>query len=273
MQAATPFPNARHIARQFRQSILRGGARFMVAVTLTVGIAACARIQHVATAPVGAVANSMSGAEKRSAPSAAVSIDELIDDLKHGGYVIVFRHAPTNRDQSDSDPLNYSDITRQRRLSAAGVELATKVGYALRELGVPVGEIYTSKYDRAIETGKLIGGHAVTTTLDVTEGGLVATPIENDRRAAALKALVGTMPAEGTNTIIVTHKPNLIDAFGPDWVSSKDAEATVFKPAGSGTVLVARLQAQEWLTAARRAHVDRLDSAGINPDRPRSTSR
>ena len=113
----------------------------------------------------------------------------------------------------------------------------------------------------------------MTTTLDVTEGGLVATPIENDRRAAALKALVGTMPAEGTNTIIVTHKPNLIDAFGPDWVSSKDAEATVFKPAGSGTVLVARLQAQEWLTAARRAHVDRLDSAGINPDRPRSTSR
>lgn len=260
MQAATPFKNARHIARQFCQSILRGGARFMPAATLVVGIAACARIQHVATAPVGAVTDSTSGAGKRNAPSAVVRIDELIDDLKHGGYVIVFRHAPTNRDQSDSDPLNYSDITRQRRLSAAGVELATKVGYALRELGVPVGEIYTSKYDRAIETGKLIGGHAVTTTLDVTEGGLVATPIENDRRAAALKSLVATIPAEGTNTIIVTHKPNLIDAFGPDWVSSKDAEASVFKPGGSGATLVVRLQAQEWLTAAAHANVDRFET-------------
>src|SRR6187549_3321354 len=150
MQAATPFPNARHIARQFWQSILRGGARFMLAGAMTLGIAACAPTQHVATAPVGAVADSRSGTEKRSAPSGVVRIDELIDDLKHGGYVIVFRHAPTNRDQSDSDPLNYSDITRQRRLSAAGVELATKVAYALRELGVPVGEIYTSKYDRAI---------------------------------------------------------------------------------------------------------------------------
>ncbi|MFL5527412.1 MAG: histidine phosphatase family protein [Gemmatimonadaceae bacterium] len=230
---------------------MRRCARFVLGAALTLGTAACARIQHVGTAPVGALADSMTGAEKKGSAPAAADIDELINDLRHGGYVIVFRHAPTNRDQSDSDPLNYSDTTHQRLLSATGIELATKVGYALRELRIPVGSVYTSRFSRAVETGKLIGGNVVTPTLDVTEGGLVATPIENDRRAAALKALVATPPSRGTNTIIVTHKPNLIDAFGADWVSSKDAEASVFKPGDNGQfTLVARLQAQQWLSAA-----------------------
>ena len=253
MQGARLSQNERHAARQFYKPILRG-ARFVLFAAITAGAAACTRIQHVTTAPVGALADSMTGAEKKGTAPAAGDIDKLINDLRHGGYVIVFRHAPTNRDQSDSDPLNYSDTTHQRLLSTKGVELATKVGRALRELGVPVGKIYTSKFSRAIETGKLIGGDAVTTTVDVTEGGLVATPIENDRRAAALKALVATPPAAGTNIVVVTHKPNLVDAFGPDWVTSKDAEASVFRPADNGpAVLLARLQAQDWINAADRA--------------------
>ena len=77
------------------------------------------------------------------------------------------------------------------------------------------------------------------------------TPIENDRRAEALKKLAGTMPEAGKNTLIVTHKPNIIDAFGKDWFEVKEGEASVFKPDSSGkAVLVARLQAADWLKAA-----------------------
>lgn len=224
----------RNAARKFYGSMTRAGRRLALGGLLTVASAACTRMQYANAAPVAATAD-----------------DKLIEDLRHGGYVIVFRHAPTNRDQSDSDPLNYSDTAHQRLLSATGVELATKIGYAVRELSIPIGKIYASKFSRAVQTAKLIGGEAVTTTLDVTEGGLVASPIENDRRAAALKSLVATMPAAGTNTVIVTHKPNLIDAFGADWVTSKDAEASVFKPSADGrATLVARLQPQEWLSAA-----------------------
>ena len=230
---------------------IRTCARFILGAALMVGSAACSRIQHFEAEPVGALANAMPGAERKTAAPAGVDMDALVADLKQGGYVIVFRHAPTNRDQADTDPLNYSDTTHQRLLSDKGRELAKEVGSALLTLKIPVGKVYTSKYSRAIETGKLIASAEVTPTLDVTEGGLVATPIENDRRSAALKQLVATAPAAGTNTVIVTHKPNLVDAFGAEWVASKEGEAGVFKPGEYGrAALIARVQASDWIRFA-----------------------
>lgn len=226
--------------------VIRTFARFVLGAALMMGTAACSRVQHVETAPVGAIADAMPGVEKKAAPGPD-DIKALISDLRNGGYVIVFRHAPTNRDQADTNPLDFSDTTHQRLLSDKGRELAGEIGNAFLALKIPVGKVYTSKYNRAIETGELIGGGQVTPTLDVTEGGVVATPIENDRRAAALKDLVATAPAAGTNTIVVTHKPNLIDAFGGDWAASKEAEAGVFKPNGKTAALVARVQASEWI--------------------------
>jgi len=63
--------------------------------------------------------------------------------------------------------------------------------------------------------------------------------------------LAGVVPAAGKNTLIVTHKPNILDAFGKDWFEVKEGEASVFKPDGSGkAVLVARVQAVDWIKAA-----------------------
>jgi len=231
--------------------IIRSGTRLILGAALAFGSMACSQIQHVEAAPVGAIADSMPGADRKAAAPAPVDTKALVADLKHGGYVIVFRHAPTNRDQADTDPLNYSDTTHQRLLSDKGRTLAAQIGAAFLELKIPVGRVYTSEYSRAVETGRLIGGGNVTPTLDVTEGGLVATPIENDRRASALKELVATPPAAGTNTIIVTHKPNLVDAFGADWLSSKEADAAVFRPDRyDHATLVARIGPAEWIRIA-----------------------
>src|SRR5262249_35390629 len=153
------------------------------------------------------------------------------------------RHGATNRDMADTDPLNYANVSQQRLLSAKGREVAVEVGGAFKKLGIPVGTVYTSKFNRAEETGKLIVGRNVTTTIDITEGGLVATPIENDRRAEAMRKLAATMPPHGQNTLVVSHKPNIIDAFGKDWFEVKEGEATIFKPDGAGKyAMVARLQ-------------------------------
>ena len=174
----------------------------------------------------------------------------LAGAMKQGGYVIVFRHGATNRDQADTDPLNFDDTAKQRVLSEQGKRVATQVGDAFKKLGIPLGKVYTSKFNRAVETGKLMSGGDVTPTLDVTEGGLVVTPIENDRRAEALKKMAGTVPEAGKNTLIVTHKPNITDAFGKDWFDVKEGEASIFRPDGAGkTVLVARLQAVDWIKA------------------------
>ena len=178
-------------------------------------------------------------------------IQALAGAMKQGGYVIVFRHGATNRNQADTDPLNFDNIAKQRLLSEQGKRVATQVGEAFKKLGIPLGKVYTSKFNRAVETGRLMSGGDVTATLDVTEGGLVVTPIENDRRAEALKKMAGTVPEAGKNTLIVTHKPNIMDAFGKDWFDVKEGEASVFRPDGSGkAVLLARPQAIDWIKAS-----------------------
>lgn len=180
-----------------------------------------------------------------------VDMKALVVELQQGGYVIVFRHGATNRDQADTDPLNHDNITQQRLLSEQGKDIAKQIGESFKTLAIPVGKVYTSKFHRAVETGKLVSGGHVTLSPDITEGGLVVTPIENDRRAAALKTLVGTMPEAGKNTLIVTHKPNILDAFGKEWFEVKEGEASVFKPDSSGkAILIARVQAVDWIKEA-----------------------
>ena len=171
--------------------------------------------------------------------------------LKQGGHVIVFRHGATHRDQADTDPLNHDNVAKQRLLSDNGRQVALQVGDSFRKLGIPLGKVYASKFNRAVETGRLVSGREVTPSIDVTEGGLVVTPIENDRRAAAFRKLVATPPEAGTNTLIVSHKPNIIDAFGKDWFEIREGEASVFRPDGAGGAkLVLRLQAADWIKAA-----------------------
>ena len=101
----------------------------------------------------------------------------LTASLKQGGYVIVFRHGATNRDQADTDPLNHDNVSKQRQLSEGGRELARQVGASFKALNIPIGKVYTSKFNRAVETGRLISGTEVTPSLDFTEGGLVVTPL------------------------------------------------------------------------------------------------
>jgi phosphohistidine phosphatase SixA len=176
----------------------------------------------------------------------------IAKSLQSGGYVIVFRHGATNRDMADTDPLNLDNVAQQRQLSERGRQQAREVGAAFKTLQIPVGQVVTSRFFRAVETGRLIGGKEVNTTADVSEGGQVVTPIENDRRAAAFRKLAATPPAAGTNTLVVSHKPNILDAFGKDWFDVREGEASVFRPDGAGKyVLVGKLQATDWLELAK----------------------
>ena len=177
---------------------------------------------------------------------------EWINALRDGGYVIVFRHGATYQDQADTDPLNPSNVAKQRQLNNDGRTLAKSIGESLRKLRIPVGQVHSSLFQRAVDTGTLMGFGDVTASADYTEGGLVVTPIENNRRAAALRKIAGTTPPPGTNIIVVTHKPNILDAFGKDWFEVREGEATVFKPDGNGGYrLVARIQAGDWSKLAQ----------------------
>jgi len=176
---------------------------------------------------------------------------DVLKLLRGGGYVIVFRHGATHTDQADTDPLNLDNVAKQRQLNDKGRADAKAVGEAFRAAGIPIGKSYSSRFQRAVETARLIGGKEPQTKLDLSEGGLVVTPNENNRRTQAMRALVATAPDPGTNTFIVTHKPNILDAFGKDWFEIKEGEASIFKPEGKGFALVARIQIGQWTMAAK----------------------
>jgi phosphohistidine phosphatase SixA len=181
----------------------------------------------------------------------ALAQPEWVTALRGGGYVIVMRHGATHQDQADTDPLNLANVAQQRQLNDVGRAKAKEIGAAMKKLGIPAGRVVSSKYFRAIETARLLGYGEPQPTPDVSEGGQVVTPIENNRRTAALRKLAATA-VPGTNVIVVSHKPNIMDAFGKDWFDVREAEISVFKPDGAGGYrLVARVQADEWAKLAQ----------------------
>ena len=170
----------------------------------------------------------------------------LATALRAGGFVILVRHGATFADQADTDPLNLDNISAQRNLNDSGKALARAFGGALRQAGAPVGKVYTSKFNRAYETATIAEFADIEKTADLTEGGLVVTPNENNRRAEALRKLLATAPKPGTNTVLITHKPSILEALGKDWFDVKEGEASIFRPENGKYVLVARLQMADW---------------------------
>jgi phosphohistidine phosphatase SixA len=175
---------------------------------------------------------------------------EAVKALRGGGHVIVFRHGATHADQADTDPLNITNVAKQRQLNDQGRALAREIGEAMRKLQIPVGQVVTSQFYRAVETGTLLGFGAVTSSADISEGGQVVTPNENNRRTAAMRKLAATVPSAGTNVVLVSHKPNIMDAFGKDWFDVSEGEASVFKPDGNGYRVIARVKAADWAKLA-----------------------
>ena len=202
----------------------------------------------IAVAAVAATVWLISATEQRAQAQA-----EWINAVRQGGDVIVFRHGATHQDQADTDPLNPKNVAQQRQLNEAGRAKAKEIGEAFRKLRIPVGQVQSSVFNRAVETGTLMGVGEVTSTVDLAEGGLVVTPIENNRRAQALRKLAATVPPAGTNIVVVTHKPNILDAFGKDWFDVREGEASVFQPGGGGYKLIMRVPADEWSKLAQAA--------------------
>src|SRR2546430_8223561 len=160
----------------------------------------------------------------------AATMQDILTKLRAGGHVIVVRHGATHADQADTDPLNLDNVAKQRQLNDKGRADARAFGEVLKKSGVPIGKVYSSRFQRAVETARLIGGKDPETTNDVTEGGQVVSPNENARRMQALRAMAGRVPEAGAHKLIVAHKPHLLDAFRQDWVEGRAAEASLFKP-------------------------------------------
>jgi phosphohistidine phosphatase SixA len=189
---------------------------------------------------------------------AASSRNDWVNDLRWGGYVIVFCHGATTSDQKadamsnvDADPMSNpaggKAAAAERQLNERGRAQAESIGASMRKLGIPVAMVLTSPQQQAVDMGTLMTFTRVQTLPDLAEAGSALSPEENARRALALRSLAGLHPAVDSNLVIVSHKPNIVDAFGKDWSGIREGEASVFEPDGEGGFkLIVRVQADEW---------------------------
>ena len=142
----------------------------------------------------------------------AAELPRLLPEIKQGGYVLVVRHVATDDAQKDVYPFVFDDMKKQRQLSEEGRKVAREIGGALKTLGVHIGEVYTSKLNRAIETGTLLSGTRGSPVSELTDSGAgsasaMANPSgSNMKVGSAIRSLVNKVPAVGTNNLLVTHR-------------------------------------------------------------------
>ena len=186
--------------------------------------------------------------------AAAAVTPEFVTALKQGGYVLVFRHTATDDSQKDVYPFKFDDMSAQRQLSDKGRDMARQMGAAISKLAIPIGDVYTSKLNRAIETGKLLSGKdvtpvdALTDSSNASASGMANPTAGNTKAGLAVRQLVDAPPKPGTNTFLITHKTNIADAFGKDAGDVADGEAFVYKASGSGpAAFVARIKSGDWI--------------------------
>ncbi len=149
---------------------------------------------------------------------------QVVQSLRAGGYNIVVRHGATFSNQADTDPFNFDDGAKQRNLNDKGKELAKAFGDAIRRVGLPVGEVYTSKFNRAYETAIRAGFQDIETTVDLTEGGLVTSDLD-DGRGVSRRKILECMTWAGTGVLwtIAGGMPRSMGIIG---------EATAAEPSG-----------------------------------------
>lgn len=168
----------------------------------------------------------------------------LVAALKQGGYVIVMRHASSPREVPTKATANLDNVNLERQLDEAGRTTATAMGKSMRELKIPIGEVLTSPTYRAMETIRLAQWSNPKPILDLGDGGQSMQGASGDQSKWLQNQI--TQSPSGTNTILVTHMPNLTRAF-PQITAVADGEALIFHPDGKGGApLVARIKIEEW---------------------------
>ncbi len=180
-----------------------------------------------------------------AAQAQMLSGEALVKALRQGGYVIVMRHASSPRDVPDKQTANPDNTKPERQLDGVGRTTAAAMGKALRELEIPIGEVFTSPTYRALETIRLAQWSNPKPTPELGDNGQSMSG-GTEAQAAWLQKAVTQFPS-GTNTVVVTHFPNLTRAFPKDAVGVEDGEALIFGPDGKGGAkVVARVRIEDW---------------------------
>ncbi|HEU5160974.1 MAG TPA: histidine phosphatase family protein [Streptosporangiaceae bacterium] len=177
-----------------------------------------------------------------AAPASRSAAPDLVTQLRQGGYVLYMRHAATESAQDDPD-LDLNDPGTQRNLSAEGRTQSREIGAAVRRLRIPIGTVLVSPYDRTRETAEIaFGPGRVRDTRDLISEAYPG--VDDDQVAERLRRLLRQRPADGTNTVLVSHGFNINRAAG---LTIAEGDMVVFDPRAEKPLApVTTISADDW---------------------------
>jgi phosphohistidine phosphatase SixA len=197
---------------------------------------------------IAAVITAAAGASQAEQLSGA----PLVAALRQGGYVLLMRHAKSPEAKPEQGAADPENTNMERQLDQTGRETATAMGEAMKNLGIPIGDVLSSPTYRARETVRLASLPRAQTFAELGDGGQSMQRI-TEAPAEWLRKRVGEPPRSGTDTVMITHMPNISAAFGQAASGAADGETLVFRPDGKGGAeLIARVKIEEWPGLARQ---------------------
>ena len=166
-------------------------------------------------------------------PSMACADEALWKLLQSGGQVVLIRHALTTPGVGDPEGMTLADCTTQRNLSEKGREHARKLGRALREHAIPVGDVLSSPWCRCLETSKLALGREP--KVEPALGNVFGRSDRTAAQVASLRSIASRQPARG-NTVMFSHGSTILALTG---ISPDTSEMVIATPKGHGRFVVA----------------------------------
>ncbi len=184
-------------------------------------------------------------AGRSALPARPLSSQEVLAELRKGGYVIYFRHTSTDFSRDDSRSKSDDDCDNQRPLTEQGRTEARQIGAAFQALKIPVEKVLASPRCRTMETAMLAFGGAEKS--NEVRGG-PAAPDKPDRYAG-LRRLLSSPVGPGANLVISSHGNPFYATAGAPYLA--EGEAAVIRPLGKDFEIIARVRHDAWRALTR----------------------
>ena len=153
--------------------------------------------------------------------------------LASGGHTLLVRHAATVPGIGDPPGFRLGDCGTQRNLSAEGRAQSARLGASLRDAGVPIGPVRSSRWCRCLDTARLAFGRVEPwPALDSFFGGRTGADAQTDALRRWVLAFRGP-----DNAALVTHQVNATALLG-GWLEM--GETVVLRARGDTLETVGR---------------------------------
>ena len=167
----------------------------------------------------------------------------LIERLQKGGLNIFIRHGITpgsNHNKYNPPSERPNDCTASsRQLSDEGREQSKQIGQRIKELNIPIGEVYSSKVCRCEETAKLAFGRFTSVDWLVVRPGMLQSQLENELKSIPVKNFFNRTPSEKNNVYVghaITFTSGVLSNDFPI-VKLDEGEAVVIDPESPTRIL------------------------------------